>query len=216
MSTDNKNDSCRFPDHPWNISDALVALMSKKNVDAMELSHQTGVPVPTINRLRSNKFSNPTISTLVPIASYFGVSINQLIGRENISFSFVQDNYFVANMESVPLITIEQVKSFLSDYCDDKFTYIGKGYFALMSKNAWLLPEFSENTVLIFDSNLKCKHGDYALVLLDGHKRPSLRKILIDGDDVYFGPLLNMAGEILLGAYHQIIARMVQAITNYR
>lgn len=44
------------------------------------LSAQTGVSVSNISRLKNHPNSNPTVATLKPIADYFEVSIDQLLG----------------------------------------------------------------------------------------------------------------------------------------
>lgn len=214
MSMDMKNDMLHSSDEFWNISSVLVTLMANKGVDSMELSRQTGVPVPTINRLRSNKFSNPTISTLAPIACYLGVSINQLIGGLD-----TQNNHGEARITSVPLISIEKAGNVLRDTCDQFVTTsanVSSNGFAILAKDVCRILEFPESAVLFFDASLKPRHGDYIVVLLEGHQKPTLRQLLVDGDDIYFKPLPNMLGEIIIGSSQQVIAVMLQAVINYR
>ncbi|APS44778.1 hypothetical protein AVI51_15375 [Piscirickettsia salmonis] len=62
------------------LSKNLKQLMLQADVDSSELSQHTNLTISTINRLRSGSSSvNPTVTTLIPIANYFGVSIESLI-----------------------------------------------------------------------------------------------------------------------------------------
>src|SRR5581483_6132788 len=66
------------------LSKNLSLLMFENNIDSPTLSRYTNVPVATINRLKANPASNPTLASLLPIANYFSISLNQLIGTEAI------------------------------------------------------------------------------------------------------------------------------------
>ena len=63
------------------LSAILNHLMAESRIDGVQLSRRTGVPVTTINRLRKNDVdNNPTLSTLVPLANFFVITVSQLIG----------------------------------------------------------------------------------------------------------------------------------------
>jgi len=49
-----------------------------------ELSRLTGVPQPTIRRLRTGESPNPRAETIKPLADFFGISISQLRGEATI------------------------------------------------------------------------------------------------------------------------------------
>lgn len=54
--------------------------MNECELDDVVLSKHTGVPYTTIARLRNSPNSNPTSSTLRPIAQFFDITIDQLLG----------------------------------------------------------------------------------------------------------------------------------------
>ena len=58
----------------------LSKLMSNSSIDDTLLSKETGIPISTIKRMRLNEEANPTSTTLAPIASYFKITIDQLLG----------------------------------------------------------------------------------------------------------------------------------------
>ena len=64
------------------LSQILKRLMTTHPINDLRLSQATGVPSTTIARLRASREANPTISSLRLIASFFGVSIGQLLGDE--------------------------------------------------------------------------------------------------------------------------------------
>ena len=59
----------------------LRQLIEERGISLKELSSETGVAAPNISRLLSSSDSNPTLSTLMPIARFFGVSVSMLIGE---------------------------------------------------------------------------------------------------------------------------------------
>lgn len=63
-----------------NLSEILTYLMSIKGIKSAELGRKTGVAQPVVHRLMTGVTENPQILTLKPIADYFGVSIDQLLG----------------------------------------------------------------------------------------------------------------------------------------
>ena len=96
------------------LSKVLNKMMTESHIDAIELSRHTNIPVPTIHRLKSDRGSNPTIATLLPIANYFGVTINQLIGKEEIfNDSMGTFNKAARKNTLIPIIPIEETAQIL-------------------------------------------------------------------------------------------------------
>lgn len=59
----------------------LERLMKQHNVSLKQLAQEVGVPAANISRLKNDSSSNPTLSTLIPIAKFFDVSVSELIGE---------------------------------------------------------------------------------------------------------------------------------------
>lgn len=202
------------------VGDVLTKVMSARGVDVARLSDETGIPVPTINRLRTNKNSNPTLATLLPIANYFDITINQLIGKENLTER--ADPAFPSKRlvsSCVPIITIEDsVKGIYSSNSPVVTTSakVSDKAFGITVKETFITSQFPENAILIFDPVLKPNHRDYVIVRIGEHHKPTLRQLLIDGDDYYFKPLSKELGDMVLCEKYQIIAVMIQALMNYR
>ena len=58
----------------------LKNLLNQTKLTESELARRTGVAQQVINRIASGKNTNPKLDTLSQIASYFMVSISQLVG----------------------------------------------------------------------------------------------------------------------------------------
>jgi len=61
----------------------LQRLLVKRGITSgSDLARQLDVPPPSINRILSGQVTDPRCSTLILLADYFDVSIDQLLGRE--------------------------------------------------------------------------------------------------------------------------------------
>ena len=61
-------------------AEILSHLMQAQKLSSSELARRTGVAQPIIYRLMNGKTCNPQILTVKPIADYFAISIDQLLG----------------------------------------------------------------------------------------------------------------------------------------
>ncbi len=62
------------------LADNLHKLMSNTRLTASELGRHLNLPAATIKKIRTGENKNPTITTLIPIAKYFNITISELIG----------------------------------------------------------------------------------------------------------------------------------------
>lgn len=63
----------------------LQYLMANKRVKSgSDLARQLGIPPPSINRILSGQITDPRCSTLMLLADYFEVRMDQLVGREKL------------------------------------------------------------------------------------------------------------------------------------
>ncbi|WP_196215459.1 helix-turn-helix domain-containing protein [Piscirickettsia salmonis] len=92
------------------LSKNLKQLMLQADVDSSELSQHTNLTISTINRLRSGSSSvNPTVTTLAPIANYFGVNIESLISNSLNEISY-SGNIHITNttLSRIPIIKLRK------------------------------------------------------------------------------------------------------------
>ena len=75
-----------------NLAKNIFTLMKKNKITATELSDQTWVAEITINNLRTGQNANPTISTLIPIADFFGTTVNDLLADNLKQITVLNEN----------------------------------------------------------------------------------------------------------------------------
>ena len=76
-----------------NLPKQLRKLMRKYNLSESSLSRQVSIPQPVISRLLSGSTANPRISTLLALAKNFNVSIEALIGEQNLPDDVDMDDF---------------------------------------------------------------------------------------------------------------------------
>jgi SOS-response transcriptional repressor LexA len=180
------------------LDDALKNLMAKHDITPSELSRQTGVGQSVIFRMISGETDNPKVATLSPIANYFGISINQLIGETPIANSEDEPKY-PGQISAVPLLTFEQAKSLPKILKDKKIQKgiktifmdiaLNKYIYALKLKDESMDPMFSKGTILIINLNEQPTDRDYAIIKLKNQNEVIFRQVLIDGKNHYLKPL---------------------------
>lgn len=63
-----------------NLSEVLTYLMARCGIKSAELARKTGIAQPVISRLMAGVTNNPQILTIKPLADFFNVSLEQLLG----------------------------------------------------------------------------------------------------------------------------------------
>lgn len=88
--------------------------MLTHHIKSAELARRTGIGQPVIHRLMTGVTENPQILTLKPIADYFEVSIEQLLGLVPLSQRKMIDEATVHNLNN-KLSTVKTVAGVLTD-----------------------------------------------------------------------------------------------------
>lgn len=209
----------------YKIGKNISMLMDACNIDATILSQQTGIPCSTISRLRSNttEFS-PNLSSLIPIAEFFHVTLSQLVGEEPIPQK--PEEMFKANKNRrhIPILYPHTIFDYFvsGDTSDTVLTHVdlplSEKAFAYFNQGNAMEPQFPDQTLLVIDPQLEVENLDHVLVLSAGKKIPIFRQILIDGEDKYLrtlNPTFNEFVKITQNS-HSIIGVMVQSQRNFK
>ncbi len=72
--------STQYPNEKHQVGAVLTELMSEANIDESKLARACNISLASLSRIKNNPESNPTISTLRPVAEFFNISIDQLLG----------------------------------------------------------------------------------------------------------------------------------------
>lgn len=97
-----------------NLAATLSYLMSERGIKSAELARKTGVGQPVIYRLMTGTTENPQVLTIKPIADFFGVSLDQLLGISPLSNQRAIDSISIHSLNN-KLTTIKTIASVLVD-----------------------------------------------------------------------------------------------------
>jgi transcriptional regulator with XRE-family HTH domain len=170
----------------------IKALMQKHDLTIEMLAQELGLSVSTINRLLMGSKSDPKLSTLRPLAKFFGVSIDELVGERPINLKPGDDAESFDNkyaLVQVPIIHWEQVKDAETRVPTLTFALwnnwtviaeeIGQDSYALVVKQSSLPPPFYFKTIIVIDPKRNPFDNDYVLIL---HKEnPLLCRFILNG-----------------------------------
>ena len=179
-----------------NIAAVIKKLLSRHKLSLVELHKRTGVPLTTLKRIKNNPAANPTISSLLPLADFFTISVSQLLGI----YPLPDDTHIGAKQEkrdlwrNVPILSWEQASTWqnsnsttaesasVSTDCN-----ISANAFALqVVSDQW--PGFLQNSILIVDAERQPTNNDYVIAHKHGTPSVSLYRWLTQEDTHYLKP----------------------------
>ncbi len=168
------------------MSKNIAYLMSVKGIDSTQVSKATGLGIATINSMRRGT-GNPTLSTIITIAEFFGISLSELIEIE-----IQTKNANSTRTFSVPLISLKDVDLFFEKKLttNELYTFslertLTKPMVAISVNNDSLYPHFSSGTTFILTLEDQPGDGDIVMIKIKTHT-PCFRRIFIHDDDFWF------------------------------
>ena len=181
--------------HYLQLSKILSKLLYDRRLNPSELAREVDLPTPTVHRLVTGKSTRPYRSSLEPIANFFSVSIDQLIGEEPLP-----------NAPDVQGKTLKQKKIIevpLLEWKDLPYVYnpdveretiaamadLSKDCFAVFMHDSSMEPQFSKGSILILDPNKQPNDRGYVLVKLSNTGIFVFRQIIIDAEHRFLKPL---------------------------
>jgi transcriptional regulator with XRE-family HTH domain len=173
-------------------SNNIKILMQKHGLTIEELADELDVSISTINRLLVGTKIDPRLSTLRPLAKFFEISIEELMGDKPLNVKLKDKDHFIDNKQTllqVPIIHWEQVKNaadIVHQLNFDKwdnwmtiFKVMSDDAYALQIQQSSLPPPFYFQSIIVIDPGKEPKDSDYALIM---HKEnPLLTKVILNG-----------------------------------
>lgn len=207
------------------IGGIITDLMRIHSIDATELSLKTGVPTSTISRLRSPSDRSPNLSSLMPIADFFDITISQLIGEEEIDYNITnsEKDSILSSILSIPILNEDTIEGYINNKVVEFESIsidipISENAFAYILSGNAMEPEFPDKTLLIIDPTIEPENLDFILLATKSKKKPIFRQILIEGGERYIktsNPLFNEFNK-LSNQYDKIIGVMVQSRRSFK
>lgn len=175
----------------------LVKLMAECEIDDVKLSKYTDVPISTIARMRLKPDANPTISSLTPIANFFNISVDQLLGYCPISNDRLPGSHNPITYTSSLLPVIEwsdtlsyvknehdEMKYKISNWVSSEELFSDEAFAVIVRTNSYGL-FVKENSLILVDPASKIKDGCIALFTSTETSKIFLRYVIMDCDSVY-------------------------------
>ena len=144
----------------------LKELRKQRGVRQTELAAAIGVAQPTLSGWESGKFQIDDESK-IKLADYFGVSIDYLMGRDDIQppVKGVRVPIYGSVPAGIPLEAIENIEG----YEEITPALASKGeYFALKIRGESMSPFILNNDIVIVRKQSEIESGDIAIVLVNG------------------------------------------------
>ena len=206
------------------ISEVLSNLLERSQITEAALARALNIPRATINKIHAGKILDPRSSTLNMIASYFGITLDQLIGKAPLF------NEVLVKFVQVPMISIDAIKSsnqilqninfinhnswVLIEY-DNKLENERLNLFAIKTESDAMLPYFDEKTTIIIDVLAKIENRKYVLAYIKSIDDVILRQIFIDGTTKILKPINSIFEQTKLTPHDRIIGVVVQTKRDF-
>ena len=183
------------------LSENLRALLEEKHFSEAQLAKELNIGTATINRIINSRDSQPNLGSLIPIAEYFNVTIDQLLGNKPLYNYDGKILYEKDTLALVPIFdltydnvhSIKNVKKNISPTDWGRWITIN-----INSKNslvAFLLneddyqPSLQKNSLQVVELTQNYQSGDMLLIEFKNSQLMVFKKCFIEGDRIW---LINL------------------------
>ena len=169
------------------IKQVLSFLISESGLSELELSRRMQIPAASINKLKSGRVQDPQSSTLIAIANYFNISVDQLLGNAPLNQYSIKQVDYIPLLDSKNILSTNIAELTYTNYSRwipfnlEPGTNINHSIFALKITNNTMSPYLDENSIVIVDSSMPVSNGNYALLYIAEDQNIVLRQIFFDG-----------------------------------
>lgn len=200
------------------LNNTLEYLIKKWGININQLHKHTGIPLSTLKRLRLNKENNPTLASLTPIANFFSVSLDQLIGKTPLP----SKNKTQTNSITIPLIAWKDIINSSKNRWQLAFasvliidTHLNKESYALLiENNNW--NNFLAGSLLVIDPSLNPHNRDFIIVYKKGRRSPELRQVLIYKNKYYLKNVNSESEIIDFSEKYKSLGVIIEIKMNYK
>lgn len=196
------------------LQNTLATLLKEHNMSESQLGKALSMPRATINRIASGKTPDPRVSTLNSIAKYFNITVNQLLGEQELSYSCKTQQ----KQQSIPLIEMEDLlhmeTSQILKLCEDDLitgSDIPENCFAVKLTGEAMFPQFQDGSILIVNPSLEPKNRSMVIAKKQAENVVLFRQVIIDGHQKYLSPINTVFEIIPIEKEDSILGVVVQA-----
>ena len=164
--------------------DKLIS--SKGGLTPSSLAKQLGIPTNKITRIINGDVTDPKASTLLQIASFFDIGIEQLLGIKPIEISNTTED--VKHSILLPVYHIEN-GSPSSDWYRWAYDEKKESAVAIKVDTDLYEPIIPLDSTLIVDRDEEVLHRSYIIIKEPSNNRFIVRRIIFDGNSKYIHPI---------------------------
>jgi transcriptional regulator with XRE-family HTH domain len=204
------------------LPEILKALMKRDALNESALARKTGIRQPVINRILSGKTPNPQISTLIPLAKHFNVSLESLTGVITCDMPKEKPP---EKKHRIPYLTREEILTWCrrtdaqiktqqpaSKTSIKSFINPSDLGFAFSVFDETMSPCLPKSAMVIINPTLAAEHGDFILVACKKTKQILFKQYLLDGKLGYLKSSNPDFPTIPMKKNMDILGVMVQAL----
>ena len=189
------------------LSDNLNLLMTAARISASQLARRINVPLSSIKKIRKGDNKNPTLATLLPIAEFFSVTLEDLVAGNPLQ----KINNLVP--AQLPLISWQEALNW-SDVVSNKRSvvfsendYSEHAYTLFLEADCGI---FLSNSLLLIEPNIYPLHGDYVVVHKEGLSLAVLKQFLIEEEKPYLKSLNITTHTVLMAENYRLLGVVME------
>lgn len=179
----------------------LKKLMIKhSNMSVSDLAKATLLPQPTLYQLYTGVTENPRKKTLRALATYFSITVNQLIGEDTLPSHLPEKIKKQLELKTAPLLSWDDLPHWPDhiNFDNKKEIFLdeksNQTTFALTMPDNSMEPIFPKHSLLIFDVKKATEDNDCAIIFLKKSQQFSFKKIRIR-EKIQYAQSINPASE---------------------
>lgn len=170
------------------LAQTLTDLIERENkLTPAALARKLGIPTNKITRILNGDVTDPKASTLLQIANYFGITIEQLLGVVPIVREGVSNQQ---TTQSLPIYEFSNPTQMTKEWHRWAPNEIEGEYYALAIDTDLYEPTFPQNSLLIVNPDIDPEDRSYVFVKKkDSPQHCSIKKYVLEGSQVYLYPI---------------------------
>ena len=159
-----------------------------KKLSPAALARNLGIPTNKITRILNGDVTDPKASTLVQIANYFDISIEQLLGLQPIVRQGEYEQQEIA--KPLPVYEFSHPTQMTNEWYRWSSNEIDGEYYALAINSYLYEPTFPQNSLLIVNPDIMPDDRSYIVVKRnDSPQHCSIKKYVVEGNQSYLYPI---------------------------
>lgn len=171
------------------LAETLTDLIEREiKLTPAALARKLGIPTNKITRILNGDVTDPKASTLLQIANYFDITIEQLLGLAPIVREGTSQG--LTATQALPIFELSQPEKMTKEWYRWVPNDIAGDYFTLALDTDLYEPTFQQNSLLIINRDVAPDDRSYILIKKNDNSRHYLiKKYVQEGDQSYLYPI---------------------------